>query len=139
MYLFDTNVISEIRKGSRTNFGVKKFFQQIQADEIEIFLSVITIGELRRGIEIIRHRGDTQQAQLLENWFDQIVGQYFNHILEINTDICQLWGKIRAPNPHHALDKLIAATAIVYDLTVVTRNTKDFAGSGVKLLNPFED
>ena len=137
MYLLDTNVISEIRKGERANAGVRAFFQQAIANQEKVFLSVVTIGELRRGIELIRYRNDHAQAQQLEQWLDTILSQYRDYIIDIDSDITQLWGRLRVPHHEHELDKLIAATAILYDLTVVTRNVQDFAGTGTHLLNPF--
>lgn len=137
MYLLDTNVISEIRKGQRANAGVQAFFQRVIATGDKVFLSVVTLGELRRGIDLIHHRGDTTQAQQLEAWLQQICVDYQNALLPMDADVAQVWGKLRVPHPENALDKIIAATALLYDLTVVTRNVQDFAGTGVKLLNPF--
>ncbi|MGB5454446.1 MAG: type II toxin-antitoxin system VapC family toxin [Gammaproteobacteria bacterium] len=138
MFLIDTNVISEARKRSKANKGVRAFFKQTIADETPMFISVVTVGELRRGVELIRHRGDTRQANQLEKWLQTLLVEYRDSILEINQDITQLWGRLRVPHPENALDKQIAATALIYDLTVVTRNHKDFSKTGVRLLNPFE-
>lgn len=138
MYLVDTNVISEARKGYKANKGVRAFFKQVIEDEAQIFISVVTVGELRRGVELIRHRGDVRQANKLENWLEGLLVEYKDYILDINQDIAQLWGRLRVPHPENALDKQIAATALIYDLTVVTRNHKDFAKTGVRILNPFE-
>jgi len=137
MFLLDTNVISEIRKKQKINNGVKQFFKSIVDENITLFISVITIGELRRGIELIRHRGDHKQANQLEDWLIIILTEYQDNILEIENDIAQLWGKLRSPHSENALDKLIAATALIHDLTVVTRNEKHFFETGVKILNPF--
>lgn len=137
MYLIDTNVISEIRKRSRANRGVQTFIKQAIEDETHLFLSVVTVGELRRGVELIRHRGDSRQANQLEKWLEVLLREYQDHILDINLDISQLWGRLRVPHPENALDKQIAATALIYDLIVVTRNDKDFQHTGVRVLNPF--
>lgn len=137
MYLIDTNIISEARKGKRANPGVQRFFETVGRDEQDVFLSVITIGELRRGIELMQHRGDADQAAVLEAWLTDILNEYSDHILPIDADTAQLWGRLRVPHPENALDKLIAATALIHDLTVVTRNQRDFQGAGVKVLNPF--
>jgi predicted nucleic acid-binding protein len=138
MYLIDTNVISEVRKKAKANAGVRNFFKQLAEDNSRIFISVVTVGELRRGVESIRHRGDTRQANQLEKWMEVILIEYQHHILDINQDIAQLWGHLRTPNPENALDKLIAATALIYGLRVVTRNHKDFVKTGVPVLNPWE-
>ena len=137
MYLIDTNVISEIRKKSKANKGVRAFFKQAIGDETPIFISVVTVGELRRGVELIRYRGDTRQANQLEKWLVALMTGYQDHILDINQNIAQLWGRLRIPHPENALDKQIAATALIYELTVVTRNHKDFVKTGVPVLNPF--
>lgn len=137
MYLLDTNVISEIRKGQRANLGVQEFFQQVTRNHDKLFLSVVTIGELRRGIELIRYRNDHAQAHQLEQWLEQILTDYQDHIIGLDADTAQLWGRLRVPHHEHELDKLIAASALLYDLTVVTRNVDDFTGAGVRLLNPF--
>ena len=139
MYLVDTNVISEARKKSKANTGVRAFFKQAIKDETRIFISVVTVGELRRGVESIRYRGDVRQANQLEKWLENLMVEYQDHILDINQDIAQLWGRLRAPHPENALDKQIAATALIYELTVVTRNHKDFVKTGVRVLNPFTE
>lgn len=138
MYLIDTNVISEVRKKSKANRGVWQFFQEAADDDEKLYISVVTVGELRRGVESIRHRGDDSHAEQLELWLEELLSQYQDHILDINTDIAQLWGVLRAPHPENALDKQIAATALIHGLTVVTRNEKDFAATCVSVLNPFD-
>lgn len=138
MYLLATNIISEIRKHDRANPGLIDFQQRFRAEDAEVYLSVITLGEFRRGVELIRNRGDQEQARILESWLELLLEEYQEKILEFGTDEAQLWGRLRAPQPENTLDKQIAATALIYDLTLVTRNTRDFEGSGVKLLNPFQ-
>ena len=137
MYLIDTNVISEARKKSRANPGVIEFFNRVANAGDPVYLSVITVGELRRGVELIRLRGDTEQAGLLEDWLSAVLNQYADKVLAFESDAAQVWGRLRVPNPEHALDKQIAATALVHDLTVVTRNAADFSGTGVKVMDPF--
>ena len=139
MYLVDTNVISEARKKSKANRGVRAFFEQAIGDKARVFISVVTVGELRRGVESIRYRGDVRQANQLEKWIRVLLAEYQDHILDINQDIAQLWGRLRVPHPENALDKQIAATALIYELTVVTRNHKDFVKTGVRGLNPFAE
>jgi hypothetical protein len=137
MYLVDTNVISESRKGTRANAGVREFFERIAAHQTPLYLSVVTVGELRRGVEVIRHRGDKVQAKRLEKWLEQLVKHYDDYILDVDPDVAQLWGRLRVPHHENALDKLIAATALIHNLTVVTRNQTDFAKTGVTVINPF--
>jgi len=104
-----------------------------------MFISVVTVGELRRGVEVIRHRGDARQAKLLEQWLKSLLAEYQDHILDINQDVAQLWGRLRVPRPENAIDKQIAATALIYELTIVTRNHRDFVKTGVPVLNPFTE
>ena len=86
---------------------------------------------------MIRHRGDKQQANYLEKWLEFIISEYSENILDFTESEAQVWGQLRVPNYEHALDKQISATALTYDLTIVTRNVDDFIGTGVKLINPF--
>ena len=137
VYLVDTNVISEVRKKSKANKGVCAFFKHAIENETRLFVSVVTIGELRRGVESIRYRGDGRQAHRLEIWLSTLLSEYQDHVLDINQDVAQLWGRLRVPHPESALDKQIAATALIYELTVVTRNHKDFVKTGVRVMNPF--
>jgi predicted nucleic acid-binding protein len=138
MYLIDTNVISEIRKRQRANAGVRAFFSEFRAGDSPAFLSVITVGELRRGVELIRQRGDKRQASRLERWLQGIISDYAERILDFTAVEAQLWGRLRVPHHQNAIDKQIAATALTYDLTLVTRNTRDFEDTGVKIINPFD-
>jgi toxin FitB len=137
MYLLDTNVVSEVRKGTRANEGVRRFLARIRRKQAAVFLSVITVGELRRGVELIRQRGDSAQARRLEGWLEATLEAHRDCILPIDSDIAQLWGYLRVPRPENALDKFIVATALIHDLVVVTRNDRDFAGTGARCVNPF--
>jgi predicted nucleic acid-binding protein len=137
VYLIDTDVLSELRKKDRADPGVIAFFARIEAEQTPVYLSVVTIGELRRGIEIIRHRGDKSQAGQLESWLQKILVDYEDCVLAFDADSAQVWGRLRVPHPENALDKQIAATALIHGLTVVTRNERHYQGSGVGVLNPF--
>ena len=137
VYLIDTNVVSEARKGAKANPGVDGFFKDVIASGEPVYLSAVSVGELRRGVELIRYRGDADQAKLLEAWLAMVLEQFGDNILAFDADAAQVWGRLRAPNAEHELDKQIAAIALVNDLTVVTRNTADFESTGVKLRNPF--
>lgn len=137
MHLIDTNVISEARKKRKANRGVIEFLEHAAEQNEATYLSAVTIGELRRGVELIRHRGDVQQARLLEAWLAVVVDQYADNILAFDAEAAQVWGRLRVPCPEHELDKQIAAIALVNNLAVVTRNGADFSGAGVRLKNPF--
>ena len=102
-----------------------------------MYLSVITIGELRRGVELIRHRGDHDQANLLESWLSEVSVEYRDQILSFTELEAQVWGCLRVPQYQNSHDKQIAATALTHNLCVVTRNISHFKDTGVQLLNPF--
>jgi predicted nucleic acid-binding protein len=138
MYLVDTDVISEIRKSEKANPGVREFFESASRQGLDLYLSVVSIGELRQGVERIRHRGDEKQAHLLERWLKHVSSAYADAILSFDEETAHVWGRLRVPNPENPLDKQIAATALIHDLTLVTRNTEHFAPTGVRLKNPFE-
>jgi predicted nucleic acid-binding protein len=137
VYLVDTNVIGEARKGARADPGVRAFLTECASGAERVYLSAVTMGELRRGVELVRHRGDVAQATVLEAWLGDVLSEFADAILPVDADVAQLWGRLRAPHHENALDKQIAATALLYDLTLVTRNTADFAGTGARLFDPF--
>ena len=99
VYLVDTDVISEARKGDRANAGVRTFFRSASRDATPLFLSAITVGELRQGTEIVRHRGDEPQAARLERWLDRITRDYADSILPFDEEIAHVWGRLRVPHP----------------------------------------
>lgn len=133
-YLVDTNVISEIRKGPRCNPGVASWIAEVPSSDI--YLSVLTLGEIRKGIENIRRR-DKAAAEALEGWFQELADSLSDHILPVDQAIAEQWGRFNVPDPLPMLDSFLAATASVYGLTLVTRNLKDVERTGVHCLNPF--
>lgn len=133
-YLIDTNVISEIRKGVRCNESVAAWWSTVA--EADVFLSVLTIGELRKGIENIRRR-DPRSAAALEKWLLRLLRQHRDRILTIDLEIVNEWGRLNVPDPLPVIDGLIAATAKVRGLTLATRNVPDVARTGVASLNPW--
>jgi predicted nucleic acid-binding protein len=137
MYLIDTDVLSEIRKGPRADAGVRAFFAGAGQQESLLFISVITIGEIRRGVARIRHRGADDQALLLERWLNDLLQKFEDRILPFDADCAQTWGQLRVPHPENPLDKQIAATAHVHGLTVVTGNAAHFRSTGVPIHDPF--
>ena len=133
-YLVDTNVISELRKGERVDPGVRAWFDELSA--AQIFLSVLSLGELRRGVELIRRR-DPVAAQSLASWLEGLGGTYADRILPVNQEIADTWGRLNVPDSLSVVDGLLAATAIVHGLTLATRNIEDVQRTGVACVNPF--
>ncbi len=130
--LLDTNTVSEIRRGRDTNVAA---WAKVWADA-DLYLSVLTIGEIRKGIERLRGR-DPQQAEVFATWLDELHERFGDRILSIDVDVADDWGRINAPQERSTVDSLIAATARVHNLTVATRNTADFEGCEVRLLDPW--
>lgn len=133
-WLLDTNVVSELRKGPRGDAGVVRWASGRQD---EAWLSVLTVGEIRRGIELLRRR-DEAAARHLDVWLAGLLGAFESRILPVDARVAEMWGRLNVPDPVPTVDGLLAATALVHDLTFVTRNVKDIAGTGVRLLNPFD-
>lgn len=132
-YLLDTCVISELRK-PRGDPGVSAWLADNQPDEA--YLSVLTLGEIRRGIELHRSK-DTKVAGTLERWLLGLESHYADRILPITAAIADRWGRLSLNQPLPVSDGLIAATALEHKLTIVTRNVANFQRSGVNLINPF--
>jgi predicted nucleic acid-binding protein len=133
-YLVDTNIVSELRKGCRCDPGVAAWFAGVSSGEI--YLSALTVGAIRKGIESIRRR-DRASAAALEAWLQELVATHSDRILAVDREIAEQWGRFNAPDPLPAIDSLLAATAEVHGLTLVTRNLGDVERTGVARLNPF--
>jgi predicted nucleic acid-binding protein len=133
-YLLDTNALSELRK-RRPDPRVMGWFDT--APKAELYLSCLTIGEIRRGIERLRHK-DEVQAKAIERWLAGLRRFYQDRIVPIDIEIAERWGRLSAAATLPAMDGLLAATALTRDWTVVTRNVADFAPSGARVLNPWE-
>jgi predicted nucleic acid-binding protein len=132
-YLLDTNVVSELGK-SRAHPGVRRWFDRV--DDRALQLSVLVLGELRNGVERLRHR-DPTQAAALENWLAVVEDGFTDRILGIDGPIAHAWGRLNAAAPLPTVDGLLAATALVHGLTVVTRDTAPFERVGVPYLDPW--
>ena len=133
-FLLDTNIVSDLRRPRRSRAGLGAWFSDQPPDAL--YLSVITLGEIRQGIEQLRRR-DVRQAQVLGRWLDDLVRLYGDRLLPIDGLVADEWGRLRAVRTLPVVDTLLAATARVHDLTLVTRNDRDFAGLGVTILNPY--
>jgi predicted nucleic acid-binding protein len=133
-YLLDTNVASETRKGPRINANVSTWYESVEDEDM--CLSVLVIGEIRKGIELARHK-DPVKANALEGWLNALEQRFGDRVLPITSAVAEQWGRLSAIRPLPTVDGLLAATAMVHDLALATRNVADVAHTGVKLLNPF--
>jgi predicted nucleic acid-binding protein len=134
-YLIDTNIISEVRKGQRCDPNVAKWYEKIE--DGSLYLSVLVIGEIRKGIERVRLKDDAQ-ANTIEIWLTAVDKAFGERILPVDRAIANEWGRLNASRPLPVIDGLLAATAKIHRMTLVTRNTADIADLGVRVLNPFE-
>jgi hypothetical protein len=132
-WLLDTNIVSELRKGDRAEIRLRSWFAQVADDEL--FTSVLVLGEIRRGIESIRRR-DQPAALALEQWLIRMATGFGERVLPIDARVADRWGALNVPDPVPTVDGLLAATALVHDLTLVTRNIKHVAGTGVRTFDP---
>jgi predicted nucleic acid-binding protein len=103
----------------------------------DLYISVLVVGEIRQGIERLRRR-DVRQAEVYEAWLDVLRRVYRDRVIPITIEVAEEWGRLNVPDPIAGIDGLMAATAKVHDLTLVTRNSADVARAGVRVLNPFE-
>lgn len=132
MYLIDTDVLSALRKRER-NPGVARWIADQRA--IDLFLSVVSIGELERGLAAVEGR-DPAFADRLEDWLDALLRHYGDRILPVDLPVARRWGRLSQQAGNAGPDLLIAATALEHGLTVVTRNTRHFEPTGVPVLDP---
>jgi toxin FitB len=134
-FLLDTNVVSELRKGARADAGVRAWFDDHETDDL--WLSVLVVGELRRGVELLRRR-DNRAGKRLSDWLATVTSEYGDRIIPITTEVCERWALLNVPDPLPVIDGLLAATALERDLVFVTRNTVDVERTGVALVDPFD-
>lgn len=134
-YLLDTNIISETRR-SRIDKGVADFLGRSHANSL--FLSVLTLGELRKGVAIKR-KTDPVTAKALGAWVDELEETFADRIIHIDAAVAKLWGELSADRSRPVIDTLIGATALAHGMVLVTRNGKDLAGLDVALLDPFAE
>jgi predicted nucleic acid-binding protein len=132
-FLLDTNVVSEIRRGRDPH--VRAWADGVE--DIDLHVSVMTLGEIRKGIELLGSR-DPIQAEVFANWLGELHTRFAERIVPIDVAVAEEWGRLNATMPRNTVDSLIAASARVRGLTVVTRNTGDFEDCGVALINPWQ-
>ena len=133
-FLLDTNVLSEARKPD-AHANVRRWLASVSG--VELYISVLVIGEIRQGIERLRRR-DERQADVYEAWLAVLRRDYGDRVIPITPDVAEEWGRLNVPDPIAGIDGLMAATAKAHGLTFVTRNVADVSRTGVRLLNPFD-
>ena len=133
-FLLDTNIVSELKRGRKCHPGVEAWHRGQQAGRL--WLSVVTLAELRKGIEKLRPR-DPTRAALFERWLEEVEADFQDRVIGVDVSVADRWGRVLATTNAPPIDALLAATALVHGLTLVTRNTKDEASTGVGLLDPF--
>lgn len=133
-FLLDTNVLSELRKGSRCDAGARKWIEGTATEEL--FVSVLVLGEIRQGVERIGMR-DRPQARTLEKWLQSISTEFRDRVLPVDERVADQWGRLGLRQPVPTIDAFLAATALVHHLTVVSRDEDGFRNTGVRLINPF--
>ena len=133
-YLLDTNVLAEVSR-LRGDAGVKRWISSVPTEDL--YLSVLTLGEVRRGIVLLSRRDQTQ-ADVYEAWLITVLRDYADRVLPVDAEAAEEWGGMNVPDPVSIIDGLMAATAKVRNMTFVTRNTSDVTRTGVRLLNPFD-
>ena len=134
--LVDTNVMSELKRGRKAAPRVVAWFAALSPQNV--FTSVIVLGEIRRGIELVARR-DKPQAETLEQWYAMVRERLGNRVLAVDEPVMAVWARISVPDMLPAYDGLIAATALAHGLIVATRNTQDYRRAGAQVINPWED
>src|SRR5262245_36646375 len=134
MFILDTNVVSELRMRSNADPNVAEWASGKAASDF--LLSVVTVRELEYGVLLVA-RKDTRKAEVLRAWLEVTLERFDGRILGIDTDVARRCASLHIPDPRAERDSWIAATALVHDMIVVTRNTRDFEATGVKLVNPW--
>lgn len=134
-FLIDTNIISEVRKGPRCDRHVAAWYESVRDGDLH--LSVLVLGEIRKGVELARPK-DPAKARVLATWLANVEAAFGERILPIDGRVADEWGRMSAERPIPTIDGLLAATAKVHGMTLVTRNAPDVAGLGTKVLNPFQ-
>ncbi len=134
-YLIDTNIISEVRKGAKCDRYVAAWFESIA--DVDIYLSVLVVGEIRKGIERARPNNPAQ-ASALERWLTEVVRSFAERIMPIDQAVADKWGRMSAKRSLSTIDALLAATAKVNGMTLATRNIANVVNLGVRVLDPFE-
>ena len=133
-FLLDTNILAELRK-PRPHTGVRAWYGSVTGDDL--FLSVLVVGEIQQGIVRLQRR-DPRQALAYQTWLERLRREFVDRILPVTQEVALEWGRLNAGAPLPVGDGLLAGTARVHDLTLVTRNVTDFARTGVAVINPFE-
>lgn len=136
MYLVDTNVMSELRKGERCAVKVARWYAEVP--DQDLFTSVLVLGEVQRGVATLQSR-DPAQAKALTDWLGAMTRNFHERIVPVDLPVALEWGQLNARRTYPIIDALLAATAIAHDFVLVTRNVDDIGGSGVRYLNPFVD
>jgi predicted nucleic acid-binding protein len=135
VFLLDTNIISEVRKGERCDRRVANWYASIE--DSDLFLSVLVLGEIRTGLELAR-RNDSAKADALGKWLQLVEETFSARILSVDAAVAHEWGRMSATRPLAVIDGLLAATAKVHGLTLATRNEEDVRGLGAGIVNPFK-